>query len=280
MCEYGPGCNLLGAAPSKKGAGPGGSKCRWVVSGLRPEQAGESPAPPPGLRGPRGEVTPWGVNDIDTVTLALGRLKVFPLPKAVLLPGSALPLHVFEPRYRAMVAEALEGDRVLSVAMLAPGWEQDYEGRPALRPLAGVGIVEEAEKLPDGRYDLLVRGVARARFLGEHAPDKPFREMKAELAEEAPASDRQQVDLVRRAVLQLTESLPEDLAQALATAAARIPDPGTLCDVVAAAVLDEPEDLQAVLEALDVQARVRKLLGEIGGMLLAAHPSPPDGLLS
>jgi len=85
---------------------------------------------------------------------------------------------------------------------------------------------------------------------------------------------------VRRAVLQLTESLPEDLAQALATAAARIPDPGTLCDVVAAAVLDEPEDLQAVLEALDVQARVRKLLGEIGGMLLAAHPSPPDGLLS
>jgi len=85
---------------------------------------------------------------------------------------------------------------------------------------------------------------------------------------------------VRRAVLQLTESLPEDLAQALATAAARIPDPGTLCDVVAAAVLDEPEDLQAVLEALDVQARVRKLLGENGGMLLAAHPSPPDGLLS
>jgi len=131
------------------------------------------------------------VNDIDTGTLALGRLKVCPLPTAVLLPGSALPLHVFEPRYRAMVAEALEGDRVLSVAMLAPGWEQDYEGRPALRPLAGVGIVEEAEKLPDGRYDLLVRGVARARFLGEHAPDKPFREMKAELAEEAPASDRQ-----------------------------------------------------------------------------------------
>ncbi|MGC4117783.1 MAG: LON peptidase substrate-binding domain-containing protein [Myxococcales bacterium] len=219
------------------------------------------------------------MNDIQIVSAALDRLKVFPLPKAVLLPGSSLPLHIFEPRYRAMVAAALEGDKVLSVAMLAPGWEKDYEGRPAVRPLAGVGIVDDAEKLPDGRYNILVRGVARVRLLREHAPEQPFREVVADLAEEPPASDRHQVDLVRRAVLQLTETLPEELAQALATAAARIPDPGTLCDVVAAAVLDEPEDLQGVLESLDVQSRVRKLLGEIGGMLLANQPAPPDGML-
>lgn len=232
------------------------------------------------MRAGAAAVTLWGVNDIDNVVQALRRLKVFPLPQAVLLPGSTLPLHVFEPRYRDMVAAALEGDRVLAVAMLAPGWEKDYEGRPAVRPIAGVGIIEDAEKLADGRYNIMVRGVARVRLVKEHAAELPFREMEAELAEESPADDRQQVDLVRRAVLLLTESLPEELAQGLATAAARIRDPGRLCDVVAAAMLDESEDLQAVLEALDVQARVRRILGEIGGMLLANHPLPPDGLLS
>ena len=220
------------------------------------------------------------VTDQDTVLAALDRLKVFPLPKGVLLPGCALPLHIFEPRYRALVAEAWAGDRVMSVAMLAPGWEKDYEGRPPMRPIAGVGILDEAEKLADGRYNILVRGVARVRFASEHSPVKPYREVVADLADEEPAGDSQQVDLVRRAVLQLSETLPKDLAQALTIAAARIPDPGTLCDVVASAVLDEPDDLQAILEAVDVQARVRRLLGEIGAMLLAAHPTPPDGLLS
>lgn len=220
------------------------------------------------------------MTDLDIVGGALDRLKVFPLPKGVLLPGSALPLHIFEPRYRALIAEALETDKVISVAMLAPGWEDDYAGRPRLKPVAGVGIVEEAEKLSDGRYNILVRGVARVRFEKEHAPEKPFREVVARLADEAPASDPRQVDTVRRAVLQLCETLPKELGQALATAAARVDDPGALCDLVAAAVLEEPDDLQGVLEAVDVPARVRKLLGEIGALLLQAHPEPPEGMLS
>ena len=107
------------------------------------------------------------------VDAALGRLKVFPLPKAVLLPGSGLPLHVFEPRYRALVEEALESDRVMAVARLAPGWESAYEGRPRLMPVAGAGVIEEHEKLPDGRFNILVRGVARVRIRGEHARASP-----------------------------------------------------------------------------------------------------------
>ena len=234
------------------------------------------------MRGRGAGVNPWDVNDpdIDLVVGALERLKVFPLPKGVLLPGSALPLHVFEPRYRELVEEALAGDKVLAVAMLAPGWETDYEGRPAMRPIAGAGVIDQAEKLEDGRFNVLVRGVARVRFTSEHASDRPFREVVATLADERPVRDGQQVDLVRRAVLQLSEALQRDLAQALAVAASRVSDPGLLCDLVAAAVLDEPEDLQAILETLDVQARVRRLLGEIGAMLLAVQPEPPEGMLS
>jgi len=206
---------------------------------------------------------------------ALPRLKVFPLPQGVLLPGSGLPLHVFEPRYRALVEEALESDRVLAIARLAPGWEKEYDGRPQLLPMAGAGFIEESEKLGDGRYNILVRGVARVRIRGEHSPDKLFREVQAETVAEIPAQDGSTVESVRRAVLGVSTALSPEMAQLLTLAAARLRDPGTLCDVVAAALLDDADVLQGVLEALDVQARARRVLGEIGALMLAAQPPAP-----
>jgi len=211
------------------------------------------------------------------VVAALGRLKVFPLPQGVLLPGSGLPLHIFEPRYRELVRVALETDKVMAVARLAPGWEADYEGRPGLLPTAGAGLIEEAERLPDGRYNILVRGVARVQLGPELEAHQPYRELSAVLAPELPARSADHVDTVRRAVLQLTETLPKELAQMLAVAAARLGDPGLLCDVVAAAVFEDPATLQGVLEAFDVQQRLSLVLGEIGTLLLAARP--PDALL-
>lgn len=214
------------------------------------------------------------------VSPALGRLKVFPLPEGVLLPGGALPLRVFEPRYRALVREALRGDRVLAVAMLAPGWEAGYAGRPPLRPIAGAGLLEEAERQPDGTYHVLVRGVARVRLGREHRPEKLYREIEASLVEEIPLADPRQVETVRRALLPLSESLPEELAGSLSRAAAQVSDPGSLLDLVAAALFDDAQALQDVLEALDVEARLRRVLAELATMLLAAQPPPEGGLLS
>ncbi len=195
----------------------------------------------------------------------------------MLLPGSGLPLHIFEPRYRALVRDALATDKVLAVARLAPGWEADYEGRPALRPLAGVGLIEESEELPDGRLNILVRGIARVELGRELAPERPYRELESALAAELPARAGTEVETMRRAVLQLSESLEPELAQLLGMAAARLADPGMLCDVVAAAVLEDPQALQDVLEALDVDLRLQRVLGEIGTLLLDSRP--PDTLL-
>jgi len=61
-------------------------------------------------------------------------LPLFPLPNVVLFPGVFLPLHIFEPRYKEMVADALAGDRIIGMALLRPGWEADYEGRPPIYP--------------------------------------------------------------------------------------------------------------------------------------------------
>src|SRR6185369_8808617 len=97
-------------------------------------------------------------------------LPIFPLPRVQLFPHALLPLHVFEPRYRDMVRDAMAGPRLIAVAALEPGFEADYHGRPAVRAVVGVGEVIGHEALEDGRCNILLRGVARARIDTELPP--------------------------------------------------------------------------------------------------------------
>ena len=96
-------------------------------------------------------------------------LPLFPLPNVVLFPNVFLPLHIFEPRYRAMVADALEGDRLIGMVLLRPGWEGDYEGRPPVFPTGCAGLITHHERLPDGRYNIVLRGLEKFRILDEDA---------------------------------------------------------------------------------------------------------------
>ncbi len=94
-------------------------------------------------------------------------LPLFPLPNVVLFPNVFLPLHIFEPRYREMVADVLEGDRLIGMVLLKPGWERDYEGRPPVYPIGCSGLITHAERLPDGRYNIVLRGLERFRIAHE-----------------------------------------------------------------------------------------------------------------
>ena len=85
-------------------------------------------------------------------------LPLFPLPHVVLFPNVFLPLHIFEPRYREMVADAITGDRMIGMVLLRPGWEQDYEGRPPVYPIGCSGLITHVEQLADGRYNIVLRG--------------------------------------------------------------------------------------------------------------------------
>ncbi len=99
------------------------------------------------------------------------RIPIFPLPEVVFFPETVLPLHVFEPRYRQMIADCLAGDGWLAVVMLRAGWEKDYQGRPPVHGVAGAGEIIQAEMLADGRYNILLDGRARVRILAEEPPD-------------------------------------------------------------------------------------------------------------
>ncbi len=204
----------------------------------------------------------------DQVRTALARLKVFPLPNSALLPGGSVGLHVFEPRYRALVAEALEGDKVLALPMLAPGWEPEKHGKPELRPIAGAGVIEAHRRLPDGRFDLQVRGIMRIRIVGEHAVALGgYREVIAEELADRPALDLSSLDAVRSCILALCQALPGEIGELLAEEVAQISDPGRLCDVAASDLLVEPGPRQTILEAIDVQRRMEALIGELSVIL-------------
>ena len=94
-------------------------------------------------------------------------IPVFPLQDVMLFPNVSRPLHIFEPRYRAMVADALDGDRLIGMVMFEPGYEAEYEGRPPVFPIGCAGVITEVEELPDGRYLIVLRGLVKFRILDE-----------------------------------------------------------------------------------------------------------------
>jgi Lon protease-like protein len=146
---------------------------------------------------------------------------VFPLPPVVLLPGSAVALHIFEERYRAMLADALEGDRLFALAQLIPGQEQ-VSGSPQLEPVLCVGTVTAHAQLEDGRSNLVLVGVARARMVRELPREHAYREVEAELLLDPPlAVDDPDEVALQAAVVELMARLPTEVAERVAQVTAR-----------------------------------------------------------
>ena len=200
---------------------------------------------------------------------ACAALPLFPLPGVVFLPGTLLPLHVFEPRYRKLVRDCLDGDSIFAVPLLREGWQSDYEGRPPVYEVSGVGRVVRSQTLPDGRYNLLVLGIGRVRIEEELATDEPYR-----LARAVPLSDRvldgaqerlrgmiDQLRLVSGQIMVAHPTLATDLRRVLEGA----DSPAQLVDMLGHLVLREADERQRFLEVDDLLARAdRVLLGLVG----------------
>jgi Lon protease-like protein len=117
-------------------------------------------------------------------------IPMFPLPNVVLFPNVFLPLHIFEPRYRAMVRDALASDRIIGMALLRPGYEAEYAGRPPVYPIGCAGLITHSEPLSDGRFNIVLRGLEKFRMTGEE-PGRPYRVAHVEpLAETVSDEDR------------------------------------------------------------------------------------------
>lgn len=94
-------------------------------------------------------------------------IPIFPLDDVMLFPNILRPLHIFEPRYRTMVADALDGDRIIGMVLLRPGYEADYQARPPVYPIGCAGVITDVEQLPDGRYNIVLQGLVKFRISSE-----------------------------------------------------------------------------------------------------------------
>jgi Lon protease-like protein len=186
-------------------------------------------------------------------------LPLFPLPNVVLFPNVFLPLHIFEPRYRDMVRDAIAGDRMIGMVLLRPGWQQDYAGQPPVYPIGCSGVITHVEQLADGRYNIVLRGVERFRILNEdHA--RSYRRASVEALADSPMTGDDRA-LVRRlrAKLEATVAGSRD---------GRGPDPiipsamgdEDLINALAQYLDLEPLEKQALLEHHCLRLRAESLL--------------------
>jgi uncharacterized protein len=120
----------------------------------------------------------------DPLAKFCGTARLFPLPNLVLFPQVIQPLHIFEPRYRAMTEDALASDRLIAMVLLQPGWEPDYAQAPAIYSVACLTRVVADQRLPDGRFNLLVRGLCRIRIDHEVPHAKAYRLARVDLLQD------------------------------------------------------------------------------------------------
>lgn len=147
---------------------------------------------------------------------------LFPLSNVWLFPGAVMPLHVFEPRYRQMIEDSLDQSGRIVLATVCEGQEKDMAGAPPVYPVAGLGEIARHERLPDGRYLILLLGLARVR-IREVPSERLYRRVALSEFSECPVPEPHVDDLRRRlgeAVLERTGellNLPEDMPIAALT---------------------------------------------------------------
>jgi Lon protease-like protein len=204
-----------------------------------------------------------------------GVAPIFPLPNVVLFPFVALPLHIFEERYRRMVEDALEGERLIAMALLKPGWETNQDPAPPIYDMVCLGRITAEERLPSGEFNIVVTGLHRAVVVEELQSDLPYRQGKLELyrdyyADEPVVSrDRRNRELL----LNFRRLFPRSRADSLFSQVLEAELPlGVTCDLLAAALRIGMADKQSLLEELDVDLRSDALIDKIHELLPEAGP--------
>ena len=191
-----------------------------------------------------------------------GRVRLFPLPNVVLFPRVMLPLHIFEPRYRQMTADALAADRLITMVLLKSG-EGEYEERPALHAIACLGKIVADQRLEDGRYHILLRGLSRVRIVKEIDHEKAYRSAQVELLRDTgtPASEAAQTyrDDLSHVVNTWFQALGLASEQVAKLFHGDLPL-GAVIDILSFALPLTMEFKQELLQELDVERRTRRLL--------------------
>ena len=201
---------------------------------------------------------------------ALRRLPLFPLEDVVLFPHSMIPLHIFEARYRKMVRDVLGSNRLVAISLQLEKESLEEGNIPRVANVASVGELVLAQELPDGRFNLVVRGRARIGIDEELLSDEPYRLIAAHEIPDDPAGESSDIDeadtTLRALVTGLAESIP-DGGELLKHVAAAQDTPAALANVVAASLVADAKARQRLLETTDVFERLERLSNEVVALI-------------
>jgi Lon protease-like protein len=196
-------------------------------------------------------------------------LPLFPLPDLVFFPSTRLPLHVFEPRYRKMVSDALEADQRFGIVLLRPGWQADYQGAPPVHRFGTLGTIEQAVTLDDGRYNLLVRGDVRFRIVDEVLRD-PYRTARVIVqpqitaaSEDAYAQREWLADLAKQYLQFLPNQMPVPEIETVGLE--------SLTNALIMSLNVESEEKQKLLEIDDLIQRAEQIGSELTNRIETMH---------
>jgi hypothetical protein len=193
----------------------------------------------------------------------------------VLFPNVFLPLHIFEPRYRDMVADALEGDRMIGMVLLRPGWEGDYEGRPPVYRVGCAGLITHSERLDDGRYNIVLRGFEKFRISSEDE-SRPYRIARVEpIMEAMPERDREVMQRERRRLEMLL--VPQPQGRGVDPKMPPSMSDEDLVNALAQYLELEPVEKQALLERDGLLARCQSLIDLLEMKVIASQYKWGDG---
>ena len=195
-------------------------------------------------------------------------IPLFPLPNVVLFPNVFLPLHIFEPRYRDMVSDALAGDRLIGMVLLQPGWEQEYEKQPPVYPVGCSGLITHVERLADGRFNIVLRGVERFRILEEDHERRYRRAIVEPLIERRLSDDDR--DCLRNQRAKLESLLSPALASGETEQRTTAMSDEDLVNALAQYLSLDPLEKQALLEQHGLRNRAESLVELIEMKILIA----------
>ena len=211
-----------------------------------------------------------------------GVVRLFPLPNVVLFPGVVQALHIFEPRYKQMVEEAIASDGLIAMAMVKPEQLSTAGDRPALFDTVCIGKVMTHAELEDGRYNLLLAGVRRAKILEEVSFELPFRKARVELREDDEPEDSidDLLALRQQVVDQFLEMLPSQShldRESLDSLLVSDVGTGQLVDLICYSCGAQPIELQQALEIDNVVQRAEFILKTMRRLAKqTADVGPPD----
>ncbi len=208
-------------------------------------------------------------------------IPIFPLPETVLLPSEVLPLHIFEPRYRQMVRDALHGPRIIGMTLLHPGYEKDYEGAPGVNPVGCTGVIAQHQELPDGRFLIVLVGAQKFEIREELPAPTLYRQVRVQhLPDHTTAEERAGVQSLR---MELITNLPVVLQQMqgaeVAPAELAKLDDSQLIAVATKILQLSTEEKQRILESEKLADRyvlLHESMGLLGVMMQSAKKDPTE----